>query len=125
MKFSEAVKLLEEGKKVKDINWYGKRFIFYDKDLQEIYDEIREPYPISGEDLEIIWEEYIEPETKKIEIISTDKKEDAKYIDTGIDANEFKETYWKSLYVEQKLELLFNKSKFLEERMNELCGEKQ
>lgn len=67
MKFSEAMKLLEEGKKAKDINWYGKRFIFYDKDLQEIYDEIGEPYPISGEDLEIIWEEYIEPETKKIE----------------------------------------------------------
>lgn len=71
--------------------------------------------------------EVINAETEIIppdHIGEVDKNEDAKYIDTGIDANEFKETYWKSLYVEQKLELLFNKSKFLEERMNELCGEK-
>ena len=58
MKTSEAMRLLEEGKKVRDVDWLSNSYIYYDETLKEIYNEDGEPYPIDGEDFEREWEEY-------------------------------------------------------------------
>ena len=65
MKFSEAMKLLEEGKKVKCVYWREGTYIQLKGDV--IYDDEGETYEIPGLIIEEDWEEYIEPETKKIE----------------------------------------------------------
>lgn len=98
MKFSEAMKLLEEGKKVRVIIWDKKQYIYYNADLDEILNENGESYILGGYYLTDDWEEYIEPETKKIE------KMERKNIIGALEA--------------------IDKINEIIERMNELCGEK-
>lgn len=108
MKFSEAMKLLEEGKKVRLKSWHLNEYIFIDS-LGTIRDEQGEMYKISCMNSD--WEEYIESETKKIEKLGyalegiIDPTINERYLMRGVQANT-------------------DKINELIERMNELCGEK-
>lgn len=63
MKFSEAMKLLEEGKKVRLVEWNKGEYIYLDNEGCLLNDNGSdyEPYKITGD-----WEEYIE-ETEETE----------------------------------------------------------
>ena len=63
MKFSEAMKLLEEGKKVRRVEWNKYEYIYLDNEGRLLNDDGSDykPYKITGE-----WEEHIE-ETEETE----------------------------------------------------------
>lgn len=65
MKFSEAIKLLEEGKKVRSKYWSDVEYIWLINGKLE--DEKGYTYELDEENFDYEWEEYIEPSEKKIE----------------------------------------------------------
>lgn len=61
MKFSEAMKLLEEGKKVRRVDWEKDTYIYSDDDCLLVNNTNKGlKIEIDGE-----WEEYIEPVEEK------------------------------------------------------------
>lgn len=57
MKFWEAMKELQEGKKVKKVKWYGS-YIYYDRESKQFIDSSGETYDITYLDESEEWELY-------------------------------------------------------------------
>ena len=109
MKFSEVIGLLAQGKKMRSLEWVDYAYIrLLDG---EIIDENENSYNFIEDDVIDEWEEYIEPETKKIEKLDY-------RIEEIVTHSEMEFILIDSIKA--------NKHKINEivERMNELCGEK-
>ena len=110
MKFSEAMKLLEEGKKVRVPAWGNEEYIWISDN--RVVDENGNDFYFKGCHFAYNWEEYIEPETKKIEKLSSSLEG---IIDPTINER----------YLMRSVQANTDKINELIDRMNELCGEKQ
>lgn len=67
MKFWEAMKAMEEGKKVRNVNWGEHQYIYLDKNDKSIIDEEEDYFPIRYIDDEEIWEIHEEKYEEKKE----------------------------------------------------------
>jgi len=119
MRFSEAIGLLVQGKKMRSLAWTEDSYIslLYG----DIIDENGNSYNFVEDDVIDGWEEYIEPETKKIEKL--DIRDDTHIALLNPQNNEGAiMTHINELRSENHK--MAKKINELIKRMNELCGEK-